>query len=151
MNGDYPPNPVRPKSVPVVASFLFIATVIASVVGVSLLFPNRLLDGLWKLNPEGAALFHSIGSISGVFLLALAVATFAAARGLLRGRRCAWWFAVGLFSIEACGNIVSYFLVHDTLRTVTGAIISSAFLCLLCRADMRHYFLRQAPTPNHNP
>ncbi|HXA84160.1 MAG TPA: hypothetical protein VNZ47_03730, partial [Candidatus Dormibacteraeota bacterium] len=78
---------VRPKTVLVIASFLFFASFIASVVGVSLLFPNRLLDRLWKLNPEGAVLFHSIGPISGVFLIALAVAILAAARNLLRGRR----------------------------------------------------------------
>jgi hypothetical protein len=141
----------RPKAVPIVASFLFFASLIASVVGVSLLFPNRLLDRLWKLNPEGAVLFHSIGPLSGIFLLALAVATFASARGLLAGRRWAWWFGVGLFSIDACGNIIGYLLVHDALRSITGAIISSTFLYLLCRHPTRCYFLRQALTPNHKP
>jgi len=96
-------------------------------------------------------LFHSIGPISGVFLLALAVATFAAARGLLAGRRWAWRFSVALFAIDAAGNIVSYFLIHDALRTATGAIISSAFLIALCRPAVRGYFLRQELTPNHKP
>lgn len=133
----------RPRTIPIVSAFLFAATVIATVVGVSLLFPNRLLDRLWKLNPEGAALFHSIGPASGVFLLALAVGTFAAARGLLGGRRWAWWFSAVLFAIDGGGNIVSYFLIHDALRTATGAIISSAFLVALCRPRVRHYFRRQ--------
>lgn len=137
------PAPARPKTVPIVAAFLFVATIIASVVGVSLLFPNRLLDRLWKLNPEGAILFHSIGPVSGVFLIVLAVATFAAARGLLRGRRWAWWFSVALFGLDACGNVVSYLLVHDVLRAATGAVISSAFLIALCRRPVRCYFMRQ--------
>jgi hypothetical protein len=77
----------RPKTISIVAAFLFFATAIASIVGVSLLFPNRQLDLLWKLNPEGAVLFHSIGPASGVFLLALGAGTFVAARGLLAGRR----------------------------------------------------------------
>ena len=98
-----------------------------------------------------AVLFHSIGPVSGVFLLALAAGTFAAARGLLAGRRWAWWFSVALFAIDACGNIVSYFLIHDALRAVTGAIISSAFLIALCRPTVRHHFLRQELTPNHKP
>ena len=139
----------RPKTIPIVSAFLFAATVIASVVGVSLLFPNRLLDRLWKLNPEGAALFHSIGPVSGVFLLALAVGTFAAARGLLGGRRWAWWFSVALFAIDACGNVVSFFLIHDALRAATGAMVSSAFVFALCRSPVRRYFLRQELTPNH--
>ena len=62
--------------------FLFAATVVAFVVGESLLFPNTLLDSLWKFNPEGAGLFHSIGRLSGVFLLSLGVGTFFAALGL---------------------------------------------------------------------
>jgi len=141
----------RPATILIVAAFLFFATVIASVVGVSLLFPNRLLDQLWKLNPEGAVLFHFIGPVSGVFLLVLAVGTLAAARGLLAGRRWAWRFSVALFAIDAAGNVVSFFVIHDALRTATGAIISSAFLIALCRRAVRRYFLRQELTPNHKP
>jgi hypothetical protein len=140
MTGGDTGDRAQPKTVLVIASFLFFASLIASVVGVSLLFPNRLLDRLWKLNPEGAVLFHSIGRISGVFLIALAVAILAAARDLLRGRRWAWWFGVGLFGIDACGNIVSYFVIHDALRSGTGAIISSTFLYFLCRDAVRRYF-----------
>jgi hypothetical protein len=141
----------RPATIPIVAAFLFFATIIAFVVGVSLLFPNRLLDRLWKLNPEGAILFHSIGPVSGVFLLALAMGTLAAARGLLAGRRWAWRFSVALFAIDALGNIVSFFLIHDALRALTGAIISSTFLIALCGRAARRYFLRQELTPNHKP
>jgi len=151
MNGTLQADRYRHATIPIVAGFLFFATGIASVVGVSLLFPNRLLDLLWKLNPEGAILFHSIGRVSGVFLLALAVGILAAARGLLAGRRWAWRFSVALFAIDAAGNVVSYFLIHDALRTATGAIISSAFLIALCRRAVRRYFLRQELTPNHKP
>ena len=141
----------RPATIRIVAAFLFFATGIASVVGVSLLFPNRLLDLLWKLNPEGVALFHSIGPVSGVFLLALAVGIFASARGLLAGRLWAWRFSVALFAIDATANVISFFLIHDALRTAAGAIISSAFLIAFCRPAVRRYFLRQELTPNHKP
>jgi xanthine/uracil permease len=141
----------RPKAVVIISIFLFAATIVAFITGESLVFPNTLLDNLWKFNPAGAALFHSIGRISGVFLLALGVATFFAARGLLRGRGWAWWFGVSLFAIDACGNIVSYFLTHDALRSMTGAIISGTFLFFLCSYSVRGYFFRQALTPNHKP
>jgi hypothetical protein len=141
----------RPISVAIVSGFLFFATAIAAVVGVSLLFPNPLLDRLWELNPEGAALFHSIGRISGLFLLALGGGTLAAGFGLLRRRRWAWWFAAALFAINAAGDVVSYFMVHDALRTAAGVIVSSLFLVVLLRRNARHYFFCQALTPNHNP
>lgn len=135
----------------VVAIFLFLATIVALITGESLLFPNTLLDNLWKINPEGAALFHSIGRASGLFLLALGVGTFFATLGLLRGQPWAWWFGVFLFAIDACGNIVSYFLTHDALRSISGAIISATFLFFLCRYSVRDYFLLQVLTPNHKP
>src|SRR5579864_4605470 len=141
----------RPKTIVFIATFLFLATIIAFVTGESLLFPNALLDKLWKFNPEGAALFHSIGRVSGVLLLALGVVTFLAALGLLRGQPWAWWFGVFLFAVDACGNIVSYFLTHDALRSLTGALISTTFLLFLCRDSVRDYCLRQTLTPNHKP
>ncbi|HEY2236218.1 MAG TPA: hypothetical protein VGK01_22290 [Candidatus Angelobacter sp.] len=70
----------RPGTIPVIATFLFAATTIAFITGESLLFPNALLDRMWKFNPQGAALVHSIGRVSGVFLLGLGVGTFFAAR-----------------------------------------------------------------------
>lgn len=140
-----------PKTIVVIATFLFAATIISFIIGESLLFPNALLDKLWKFNPEGAALFHSIGRVSGVFLLVLGGGTFFAAIGLLRGQRWAWWFGVVLFAVDASGNIASYFLTHDALRSLTGAIISATFLFFLCRDSVRGYFFRQALTPNHKP
>jgi lysylphosphatidylglycerol synthetase-like protein (DUF2156 family) len=130
----------RPKTVSIIAAFLFGATVIAVVVGISLLFPNRLLDRLWQLNPAGAVFFHFIGPVSGVFLIALGAAMFSAARGLLRGRRWAWWFAAVLFTVETCSDVVTYFLVHDALRSITGFVISFGFLCFLCSRSVRDYF-----------
>jgi len=132
----------RPLPVMVIAGFLFFATAIALIVGVSLLFPNPLLDRLWEFNRPGAVLFRSIGRISGVFLLALAGGTLTAARGLLGGRRWAWWFATILFASDFSGNIVSYFLVHDALRALVGALISSAFFFMLMRQDVRLYCSR---------
>jgi hypothetical protein len=100
----------RPKTVLVTAVFLFAATIVALVVGESLLVPNIFLDKLWKFNPEGAALFHSIGRFSSAFLLTLGVGTFFPSLGLLWGQRWAWRFGVTLFAIDACGNrqLLSY-------------------------------------------
>lgn len=133
----------RPKTVPIVAAFFFAAAAIAAVVGFSLLFPNRLLDRLWLLNPEGAVFFHSIGRISGVFLLGLGTAMLFAARALLRGHLWAWWFGMALFAIEAVSNLASYFLVHDALRAVTGFVIASIFLLALCGRRTRDHFLHR--------
>ncbi len=139
-----------PATVTVIAVFLFLATLIATIVGLSLLFPNPLLDRLWELNKQGAALFHSIGRISGLFLLALGCSTFAAARAMLQGRLWAWWFAVVLFAVDGTGDLISYCFIHDALRAIAGILVSSIFIALLFRRDVRAYFFRSELYPNHS-
>jgi hypothetical protein len=139
----------RPKTVPIVAAFLFAAAAIAAVVGGSLLFPNPLLDRLWELNRPGAAAVRSLGRISGILLLLLGAGTFAAAAGLLQRKRWAWWFAVVLFAIDASGDLVSLVVTGDWLRSAAGVVISSAFLYSLSRYPVRRYFQpdRYPPPP----
>lgn len=99
---------------------------------------------MWEFNQPGAVVFHHIGPGGGFFLLLLGCATFLAALALLRGRLWAWWFAVVLFAVDAIGDVVSYFLTHDPLRTLGGAVISSIFLLSLCRPQVRAYFIHRA-------
>jgi len=130
----------RPRAVPIVAAFLFAATVIAAVVGVSLLYPNPLLDRLWKLNPPAEAAFRAIGRVSGVLLLALAAGTLACGIAMLRRRRWACWFAIALFAINAAGDLVSLAVTGDWARSAAGVLIAGAFLYALTRASVRRYF-----------
>src|SRR5581483_2261831 len=100
--------PPKPKSVVLVAVFLFMATGIALVVGVSLIFPNPVTQWLWKLNEPGERAFRAAGRWAGCPLLLLGVGAFATARALLRGRWWAWWFAVVLFVANGIGDLVSF-------------------------------------------
>lgn len=131
----------RPKTVPVVAGFLFAATVIAAIIGTSLVFPNKLLEPLWKLNKPGAAALHALGRVSGLLLFTLGIATAAAGMSLLKRRKWAWWFASVLFAIDGCGDVLRFFLTGDSLRSAAGVVISSAFLYSLSRPRVRRYFL----------
>ena len=133
---------MRPRTVPVVAGFLFAATAIAAVVGVSLLFPNPLLNRLWELNKPGEAVFRAMGRIAGVPLLALAVGMALAGRGLLRGRRWAWWFAIVLFTVNGCGDIAGFLVTQDWLRSGSGVAVAAAFVIALTRLRVRRYFAK---------
>jgi hypothetical protein len=134
----------RPKTIVIVAVFLFAAAAIAIVVGTSLLFPNRLLDRLWELNKPGAALFHRLGWISGVFLLGLGGVAYLGAVNMLRRKQWAWWFATMLFAIDGAGDVISSFLTRDFVKGGSGAVISFAFLYALTRPRVRGYF-KQIP------
>lgn len=134
------PVAVSPKTIPVVAGFLFLATGMAWIAGLSLLFPASFLNRLWALNPPAAAAFRSVGWIAGALLLALGVATAAAGIGLLRRQKWAWWFAVVLFAINGCGDLVSFLVLGDLLRSAAGVVVAGAFLYFLTRRASRSYF-----------
>jgi hypothetical protein len=124
----------------IVAGFLFVAAALAAVVGTSLLFPSRVLERLWEINPAAAPAFHAYGRISGLLLLALGLATFTAARSLLYGKRWAWWFAVALFAVNGLGDVVSFLATRDAMRSISGVTIAVVFLYFLTRAPVRRYF-----------
>jgi hypothetical protein len=132
---------VRPKAIAIIASFLFTAAAIAVVVGLALLFPGGLLDWLAQFNKPGMAAFKWMGRWSGVFLLALACGVASAAIGMLRASKWAWWFAIALFAVDGCGDLVSAFVTREWLRSALGIAVSAAFLIALERADVRRYFI----------
>jgi hypothetical protein len=107
-----------------------------------LLFPNRLLDRLWELNKPGAAAFRAMGKASGLLLLALGIGTAAAGLGLLRGRPWAWWFAIVLFTVNGCGDVVGLVATGDWLRSGSEIAIAAAFVYSLTRPRVRSYFGR---------
>ena len=130
----------RPRTVPIVAAFLFAATGIATVVSTSLLFPDAVLDRIWDLNNQGAVAFRAMGKLSGILLLLLGAGTFAAAVGLLQRKKSAWWFAVVLFAINGTGDVASLVVSGDWLRSASGVAISMAFLYRLTSSRVRRYF-----------
>ena len=134
---------LRPAGVTIIAGFLFVASVIAAVVGTAIFFPTPFTERMWEWNEPGAELFRSVGPVSGVFLWALGIAVFAAALGFLRGRRWAWRFAIALFVIDGSGDVVSYLFTHNAIRTIFGVVVSTAFLIVLMRPRVRGYFEQQ--------
>ena len=132
----------RPKAVTVVAVFLFAATAIAFIVGASLLFPSSITGWLWQLNRPAESAFRTMGRLSGIPLLILGIATFAAAKGLRRGESWAWWFSLVLFVVNGIGDVVSLLVTGDWARSATGVVIASAFVWVLAREDVRRYVAR---------
>ena len=130
----------RPKAVPVIACFLFAASAIAAVVSASIFFPGRLLDWLWQFNRPGEAAFRAFGKFAAVFLLLVGAAAASAAVGLLRGRKWAWRFAVGLFAVDICGNLVSIATTGEWWKGLTGIAVSTLFLYCLGLPAVRRYF-----------
>jgi hypothetical protein len=116
-----------------VAAFLFAASAVAVLVAASLLFPKLPFQWLWQFNPPAETVFRTLGRTAGFALLLLAGGTLAVGAGLLRRKRWAWWFAVILFLVNGCGDLVGGFVTGDWLRSASGALICAGFLYSLFR------------------
>jgi|CZKS01.1.fsa_nt_gi hypothetical protein len=62
----------RPLAVAIIAGFLLVATVIAVLVELALLFPGQMLRWLAQFNELGMAAFQALGPWAGVLLPLLA-------------------------------------------------------------------------------
>ena len=122
----------------VIAVFLFAATGIAFVVGLALLFPGPLLDWLAQFNRPGMEAFRTAGRWAAALLVFVGCFAATAAAGLLRGKKWAWWMAVGLFAVNGCGDVVGYALTRDAWHSGSGIVICSVFVYALLR--IRHSF-----------
>lgn len=130
----------RPKTVPIVSAFLFAAAAMAALVAASLLVPHTPLDRFWELSRRAEAEFRALGRIAEVLLLLVGIAACSAAVGLLRRKQWAWWLALLLFAVNGSGDLVSFILTRDWLRTLSGAIIAAGFVYSLSRSSVRRYF-----------
>lgn len=63
-----------------------------------------------------------------------------AAAGLLRRKKWAWWLALLLFAVNGSGDLVSFILTRDWLRSLSGVMIAAGFVYSLSRSSVRRYF-----------
>ena len=122
---------------PTLAALLFLASLVALVTGLALMFPDPIWAPMWNLNREAYESFHRIGTTSEVFLLSLAFVSGAAAVGLLLHRRWAWWIALLLFAANGAGDVVSLVHTGDALRFGSGVAIASGFVVMLLLPAVR--------------
>jgi hypothetical protein len=132
-----------PRTVAVVAAFLFLATVAATITGTSLLFPAPFWKPLWDLNRPAYLAFEKFGMSAGVFLLLLGIAACATSTGLLRRRRWAWWSAMALFAVNGVGDLAALLVQRDLVKGGSGVAIAACFLISLTRPQVKRFF---APT-----
>jgi hypothetical protein len=125
----------------VVAVFLLAGTGIALLTAAMLLWPGTRLDWLWRLNPAAHAGFASLGKGAAILLVAVAVATLAASRGLWLGRPWGWWLSTGIFAVNVAGDLVRFWM-GDVLEGAAGLLIGGGFLLYMLQPHVTRYFRR---------
>jgi hypothetical protein len=106
---------------------LFAATLIAWLVATALLYRTQFTDWMFTFNPPARAAFESLGRFAGALLYVLGCGTLAAAIVLRRGRKWASWFAVILFLVNICGDVMGAKRFRRRHRTVVfGCAVSAS-------------------------
>lgn len=126
---------------PTIAAMLLLASLVALVTGLALVFPGPVWKPFWDLNPEAYFSFRRIGVASEVFLFSLAFVSGVTAVGLLLHRRWAWWIALLLFAVNGAGDVVSLAHTGDVMRFGSGVLIAGGFVVLLLLPPVRRSLL----------
>ena len=97
----------RPVGVTALSIFFWAGAFISLIAAVSLLFPGRILEPLWRLNPRAREGFAGIGGWAILLMGAVSAACAIAAAGLWRGAHWGYWFALVLLVINLIGDITT--------------------------------------------
>ena len=131
----------RPASVSIITAFFILATIIAEVVSLSLMFPGTPIDNLWKLNDRAYVEFGSIGSsVVAIFLFALGIVMAFASWGFRHAKLWAWWTAVSIILLNGVGDLLSIVIRSDLLKGGCGIAVAGALLLMLFHAKTQAFF-----------
>ena len=121
------------------AIFLFFGATVATLAGITLLFPGSFLDPMWRLNPEAGEQLRHLGRGIGIAFLGLGAAMIAAAIGWIKRRFWGWALAVVIIASQVLGDFVNA-LRGEWLKGAVGAAIAVALLVYLLRSTTRGAF-----------
>jgi hypothetical protein len=121
------------------AVFLVFGATMATLAGISLLFPGSFLDPIWRLNPEADEQLRQLGRAIGIAFLGLGAAMIAAAIGWIKRRFWGWALAVIIIASQVLGDLVNA-LRGEFLKGAVGVVIAGALLVYLIRPATRSAF-----------
>jgi hypothetical protein len=129
----------RPFGITALSIFFFAATGITFVAAVSLLFPNGLLEPIWRLNPRARVGLGAIGLGAPLLFFVVASACALAAIGLWRGARWGYWIANAILIINTLGDLIN--VISETeRRAIVGIPIVVLILAYLFSRKVRGFF-----------
>ena len=131
----------RPKGVIIVAIIVFIAALLALIVGITIFIPGTPLDMIWTLKNSFPMGFKSspTGIIFGYFIIILGLILISAVWGLLKGMKWAWWVVLIVFLVNGIGDVISV-VFGGGINGISGILIISAFIIYLTRPNVKRYF-----------
>jgi hypothetical protein len=126
--------------------FLYFGAVMASLAGMTLIWPGTFLDRLWILNPRAYNQLSTFGTAAGIAFLSLGAILAFAGMGWRHRRFWGWALALVIVATQVLANLVNA-ARGDLLKGCAGFLLSGALLCFLFRPRVRAVFTRK-PSEN---
>lgn len=133
------PSTRRPRGWLAIGIFLLWGAAMATLAGITLVFPGTLLDRIWVLNPVGHAGLTALGRGVGFLFPLLGLTLAAAGIGWLKKRHWGWILALLLIAGNALGDLLRL-LSGAWLEGAVGVLIAGALLIYMTRRAMRNVF-----------
>jgi hypothetical protein len=130
---------MRPGGIIALSVFFLAGALISFTAGLSLLFPNSIIEPIWRVNPRGYQGLMRSGSWGVALLFAASVSCAAGAVGLWRRARWGHRVAVTLIAINLLSDVANSVLGTEP-RAVVGVPIAFALLLYLISKRVRKYF-----------
>jgi hypothetical protein len=127
------------KSISAVGVFLLFGSIVASLSGISLLWPGTALDRMWQLNPSAYAELAPVAKLAGSGFLALGVTLGIAGAGWFGRKLWAWRLVLAVFAIQLVGDFSNFFRGR-ILGAVVGVSIAAMLLFFISRESVRRAF-----------
>ncbi len=121
------------------AGLLVFGATMATLAGITLLFPGSFLDPIWRLNPEAGEQLRQLGRGIGIAFLGLGAAMVAAAIGWIKRRFWGWALAVIIIASQVLGDLVNA-LRGEFWKGAVGVAIAGALLVYLLRPNVMRAF-----------
>jgi hypothetical protein len=134
-----PTSEIRPRGWSAIGIFLLFGAAMATLAGITLIFPGTVLDRAWVLNQRGHAGLLAAPRILGYAFPVLAAALLAAGIGWLNRHYWGWVLAATLISVNMLGDLFR-FLSGAWLEGFVGFAIAGCLLFYMTRPRMRSMF-----------
>ncbi|MBZ5572387.1 MAG: hypothetical protein LAO09_10985 [Acidobacteriia bacterium] len=129
----------KPRGWLAIGIFLLWGAAIATLAGVTLIFPGTPLDRAWVLNPRGHAGLTALGRWVGFLFPVLGLLLATAGIGWLKRRSWGWMLAVLLIGGNALGDAVRM-AIGAWIEGAVGVVIAGALLLYIISRGVRDYF-----------
>ena len=127
-----------PFGLKLIVIFLFLAFILSSLAGISLIKPGTILDMMWQSKKAELESMKPYVLVLGYFLVILGISMLVSGIGLIKKQTWAWWIALIVFSTNGISDLVSS-ISRAQPESLIGVLIVGLLILYLFKKNVKAY------------